>query len=231
MQTHIAETLDACRSEFERTEAKAVEFQIGYFLAKHRKTGFAKGASRKDAPRPSIVLMFEPNTAAYADIGLRAVSRAFPQARVDVLSSRYSLSDECVGLASEIFTYSQQYDGRVSPADIERRAGSKPYDLAMLLVQDPSATIARDLLSMAKRVKARRHYIIDCNFNVHRPRRFWFYRLRAIVQRVPYILEEPAFLLLQLRVGVRYVARYVLRKLRLWERWEAAMYQGGQQDA
>ncbi len=230
MPSHILNALATYRSEFERTETRAVEFQINYFIDRHRDTILPKSTDQATDPAPRIMLIFEPDTAAYADIGLSAVAKALPEAEIDVLSSYNSISEEGAAKASKIFGYAKHDNSQVVFLGPLQNGSSPRYDLAIVFVQNPSAPIVRDLLNLAKTFRATRRYILDCNFNAYRPRRYWFYRLRALVQRLPQVLEEPTFLMAQVKLGSRFVAKHALSRLGLWEHWEEVSYQRGQQD-
>ena len=230
MPTHGMEALGACRAEFTRSEARAVEFQIDYFLARNQHTFLTKGSKDNPRPAPRMLLMFEPNTAAYVEIGLGAVAQAYPHVCADVLTSHNNLPDRPADVAKKIFIYAQQANGQITAPGLKHRGTSPPYDLAILFVQDPSSQIVADLLKIAKTVGARHKFILDCNFNVYRPRRYWSYRFRALIQRLLYVLQEPTFLLSQAKVGGRFLVRHVVRRLALWERWEEVNHQGGQHD-
>ena len=228
--TDNLQALEACRAEFTRTEARAVEFQIDYLLARNQDIFLAKSSTDNARPAPKTLLVFEPNTAAYAEIGLGAIARAYPQAYADVLTGHNNLSDRFAGMARKIFVYSEQENGQITAPGLEQKGDSLLYDLVILFVQNPSLPIVSDLLNITKTVKARNNFILDCNFSVYRPRRYWFYRFRALIQQLLYALEEPTILLSQAKVGTQFLVRHVMRRLVLWEHWDEVEPHGGQND-
>jgi hypothetical protein len=217
----VSKALDEYRCEYERSETRAVEFQIDYFLAQHREGIFATRTREKEGRAPKILLMFEPDTAAYVEIGLSAVARAHPLAEIDLLARNHNQSERIVPMANNTFSHVQNEDSKIIAPGFNETNGKSDYDLLMLFVQDPSSPIAANLLKVAKGIKSRRRIVLDCNFNAYRPRRYWYFRLSAFIQRLPYILEEPAYLLCQMRAVIRLVNRHVLNRFGLWYRWES----------
>ena len=218
------------RREFERSERRAVEFQVDRLVARQREEIGALAKEEKATDAVRALLLFEPDTAAYTSIGLQAVSRAFPGIRIDIVtgeSDAVPIGDGNV----RVFRYSRSDEGAIHLPDLgATRAAGDGYDLSLLFVQNPSDSIAARLLRLGRRVRSRRHLVVDCNFNIYRRRNYLYYRLRTLRERLPHLLREPELALAQSRKGARVLVRHLLRRFGLWERWtdaSAAVRDGG----
>ena len=164
-----------------------------------------------------ILLVFEPETNNYAEIGIRTILKSYPQAKISTLLDHTDLPDTMKRMVESAFFY--RTDHQIVAYNDELPS---EYDMMILFVQNPSTSMLPNLVSMTNTVKAGRRYILDCNFNVYRPRRYWYYRFRILVARVPLFLREPAFLFAQVSIGIKFVRRHVLRRFGLLEQWEKA---------
>jgi len=222
----IGDVLRRFREEFERTERRGLEFQIDYLLWRQGQSLRREPPASRDAEALRILLAFEPNTAGYLQIGMEAIRRIHPSARFDLLLDEKRFGDEDVAGDVGVFHYARELDGRISAPAIGSRGRGRHsrgagYDLTILFVNNPSDPIVSDLLHIVKAVKTRKRLMLDCNFNAYRRHSYWYYRLRALWERLPYAVEEPRILLDQIRISGKVLRRYLLTKLGRWERWEA----------
>ena len=222
IRPEAAHALESLRDEFERSERRAVSFQVDYLLARQRGR-MPPSPSVRAGPDPArLLLLFEPGTAALTTIGVEAVIRAYPRASIEVMVEEEHPLDlgDRVGRVHR-FVRSGRSIATVRARNEPGRPGPEAVDLLIVFVQDPSAPIARDLVALAKSLRSRRRVVVDCNFNIYRRHRYWLYRLRAFSERIPYMVEEPRLLLVSLRSGITLVVRWVLRKMGRLERWRA----------
>jgi hypothetical protein len=212
--------LTRLRGEFERSEQRAVSFQVDYLLARQRERSSQWRAGRRGANPARILLLFEPETYALTSVGVDAVRRAYPRASIDVMVDDEH-TPEIADRVSRVHRFVRS-EGRISLSsrDDAQEAGPTAPDLLIVFVQDPSAPIASDFLVFARSLPSRRHLVVDCNFNIHRSQRYWLYRLRSFGERVPYMLEEPSLLFATLRSGIALVLRRTRRRLGRQERWQ-----------
>ena len=217
-----AAMLEQFRSEFERTERTGLEFQIDYLLRRQRRSLRQAALESQGAEAPRVLLAFEPNTAGYLRIGIEAIRRIQPDALVHLLTDETATSEGEITDAARVFRYSLTPSGQVSAPSLgsRRRKGGSPseYDLALLFVQNPTNPIVSDLLRIMKTVKTRKRLMLDCNFNAYRRHSYWHYRFRALLERLPYVIEEPRLLLDQVRIAGAVLRRHLLTKLGRWER-------------
>jgi hypothetical protein len=189
--------LAEARDEFQRTEARAVEFQVRYLLARQPRI-FERLSRRAASAR--VLLAFEPGTAGFSEIGVAAVSRALPDAGIELLGET---GTEAGG------------EGHASGSD---RTG---FDLALVFVQDSGSEVAARLRSEAGERRAREVLVVDCNFNSSARRdRYWYYRFRAFGERMRLVSREPSLVLDTLRRGAFVLWRQALRRLGRWDRWD-----------
>ena len=219
-----AALLEEFRTEFDRTETKGLEFQIDYFLSRQRDSLHLEAVAGQSS-QPRVLLAFEPNTAGYQRIGVEAIRRLQPDALVDLLADE-STENACESWdAAHVYHYSIAPSGQVSAPSLESGDADgqrSEYDLSLLFVQNPSNPIVSDLLRIMKTVRAKKRLMMDCNFNAYGRHSYWYYRFRALLERLPYVFEEPRLLLDQIRIAGSVLRRQVLVKLGRWERWEAA---------
>ncbi len=203
------EILARFRDEFQASEARAVEFQVRYLLASQPDKQLAGGGETGD---PRILLMFEPDTAGFAEIGTRAARRTYPGGRFHLLTSD-------AGADSSGDSMRHIYEtGRAGKLEAPSLGGER-FDLLMAFVQDPESEVARQLIRLSESFRATRRLVVDCNFNVLRSNRYWTYRLRSLAERLRLAAREPSLLLSNLRTGLRVVRRQVLKRLGRWDRW------------
>ncbi len=221
LDSGLLAVLERHRAQFEHSEQRGVEFQVRHLLS--RQADILPGAlrAREDLGRLTVLAAFEPDTAGYAEIGVRALARMLPDARVDVLADAGgSASVASLPGVREVFRYDPDGDGL---DDFSRGRGtSGGYDLSLAFVQDPNAPSAGDLLQATRRIGVGKRLLVDCNFNVHRPERYWYYRFRAFMARAAHLSREPRSLLAQGRTVATVLKRHLLRALGRWERWERA---------
>lgn len=213
----IETALAELRREFDRTEGRAVQFQVSYLLTRQGDI-LSSGQSPETAIR--VLLIFEPGTAAYSQIASQAVARAIGTGEIHVLDDG-SLK-KLTGSAPASFTYVRGPNGSVSAPDELTKQSRDRYDLTLVFVQNPSSDRAAELLRIADEIPGRRRLVVDCNFNTYRRTRYWRYRFRSLFERLSLARGEPSLAVQQLKTGGQVMARHLLNKMGRWSRWRAA---------
>jgi hypothetical protein len=213
----LGRALNELRGAFDGSEARAIQYQVNYMVA--RQAALLSGDRSRETPR-RVLLMLEPGTAAFSEIAAQAVAQAIPGSEIDVLD------DGSGGVRSSPtgrrFSYADGADGFISAPEELTTPSRDRYDLTLLFVQSAGSKRASDLLGIAESIRARRRLVIDCNFNAYRRTRYWRYRIRALLQQLAVAREEPGLVVRQLKLGGKVMAKDLLTKLGLWDRWRAA---------
>lgn len=211
--------LERFRSEFERSERRAMEFQVRHLLARQQRTMEGSLAGGQDGAR--ILVLFEPSTAAFTDVGVAALERTFTRAEILVVSDR---PKSAVGSHSPRvrFVPLRLAEDRLVVEGLDPGPVRGGFALAILFVQKSGSKIARDLRDLARAYGAGRPLLVDCNFDAQGRGTFWLNRLRAVARRLPRIVAEPRLILREGAEAARWLRRYALRRLGMWERWDGA---------
>lgn len=219
------------RREFERTEERAVQYQVEYLLTRQSDTLLEAAKKQGDEGKgpDRVLLISEPGTSGLLPIGSAALRRLLGDAEVDVLAGTSHSSavrdagPEADGEAGRVSEYTVDSDSADLSLDSSKLLRGRDYGLVVVLLEDPSRSspVIDELLRFARVAGTTQPVVLDCNFDTHRSSRYWYFRMRALLESIPYIIEEPTLLFSKLKTGLRLVARRILKRMGRWERWDS----------
>ena len=182
----IQQTVSEFRTEFNRQEQEAFQRQVTYTLWKFNEQTGQKLRGGVIEPK-KILMTVEPHSVGYGELALATVQKTWPGASVDLLVH----TDEHA--PPQKFTELHKYT-TVETAQTFRFVGQQPqkkYDLQLVFTINPSSNTAKELLRLSKKARSKDTVVLDCNMNAYQRRNFWYYRMRAVVDRLQYIRQEP----------------------------------------
>ena len=182
----IQQMVSAFRAEFNRQEREAFQRQVTYTLWKFKEQTGRKLHGGVTEPR-KILMTVEPYSVGYGDLALAIIQKAWPEASIDLLAH----VDEHA--SPQKFAELHKYT-TVETTQAFRFVGQLPqqtYDLQLVFTINPSSNTAKELLRLSKMARSKDTIVLDCNMNAYQRRNFWYFRLRAVVDRLQYIRQEP----------------------------------------
>lgn len=213
MSPDAEQALEEHRRSFRESEQRALAFQINYMLGQFTDGEHDRLAERADIR--NVLLVVEPDAAGFGRIGAAAVSQLYPDAAIDLLVDAPTAQT----LGSGAWTVHEYAAGAsAAPGSVMRTASGDGFDIVFTFVRDPDSGEARGAARLAQKVPARKHILLDSNFNPQKGNKYFRYRLRVALDRLRRIPSEPEIALSVARSAAFIVRRAVLRRLGLWER-------------
>jgi len=219
-ETSLQQELDRFRKEFERQEREAFAHQGEYLLYLFKgRTGryFRRSSVAGQSPR-NVLLAVEPGTGGYGEIAANVVGRAYPSANVDLLVEDGSAPLPGRSHDQRVFFYQRDPSGwGYTLLDPKPSA----HDLIIVVLLNPAVPKSHQFLHLLKLLKGEQTLVLDCNMNVFRRHRYWYYRVRVLLSRTSYFMEEPSMLWNELVGDARFVYQRLRRRMGRFERWKA----------
>jgi hypothetical protein len=216
----IQEKMVEFRRAFHETERKAFSLQVDYLLSL-----FEQRASRErfgplvGRNGSRLLLALEPRTGSYGAVALEVLARAYPRAQIDIFFHN-DHQDE-LDWRGQRTVYLYQLDQAADGYRAVDVAGMPGYDLILVIVLNPADPAQQKLIRLSRQLDAAHVLVLDCNMNLYRRRRYWYYRLRALWSRTRYFWQEPSLLWRELQTDLRFVRRQIALRLGRHERWTA----------
>ena len=182
----IQQIITEFRTEFNRQENEAFQRQVAFTLSKFEEQTKRK-LSRNRNELNKVLMIIEPQSVNYGDIALRVVQKTWSGASVDLLMpGDMNISSQGY---NKIYTYlvlgaSQdfQFDGPI-PRD--------SYDLDLVFTINPASGTAKKLLHLSRQVVSKKTLVLDCNMNAYQRKNYWYYRFRAVMEKMKYMRKDP----------------------------------------
>ena len=182
----IKNAVSEFRTEFNHQEQEAFQRQVKYTLWKFKDQATKK--LRKEEAEPKTILMtIEPHSVVYGELALATIQKTWPESSVDLLLH----GDELTPSQKFSNLYEFKNAGGSQTFQFVERTPKEKYDLLLVFTINPSSNAAKNLLRLSKKVCSKNIIVLDCNMNAYQRRNFWYYRMRAAVDRLQYIRKEP----------------------------------------
>lgn len=201
-QPVIRRALELFRSEFDHQEKEAIRVQVNALLFR-----LQESMSLRNDPK-DIWMIIEPGTADLGSVAFQVLRRKWPDATIHLTSE--------VGetITGDALSCSYHY-AKVPLKNLYQFTDEPPsqcFDLKLVFTIQPTGKDAIALNKLAKQVRGRRALILDCDMESYTPRRFWYYRFRAALARLRYIVEEPMMLF----DTISDIRRVFVKRLKRW---------------